>query len=198
MDWSVVRVGVWQSAQPIDRKSDAPLSSDDVLVVGFGGAESRMKAARFPVADDIWLAVLVRPPPEGVWMLVESSGVGLTAQFATERSLGKTSLLTPCSTLYASPAKMIRDLFCAFQPNRVMVPSFPVVLKRPPMPRLLRWLAVLFRLLIKALSDTFSIRPKPKTGVGMRKRTLLFVNCWAKLVCARVHVDGASMRPAIV
>src|SRR5258708_40201832 len=106
MDSSVTRVWVWQSVHPIDWKSEAPLSSDDVLVVGFGGADSRMKAAKFTVSDDIWLAVPVRPPPTGLWMLVESSGVRLTSQFATERSLEKSSLLTPCSTLYASPAKM--------------------------------------------------------------------------------------------
>jgi hypothetical protein len=28
----------------------------------------------------------------------------------------------PISTLYASPAKMCPDLFCALQPKRVMVP----------------------------------------------------------------------------
>jgi len=41
-------------------------------------------------------------------------------------------LVTPISTFSASPAKISRDLFCAFQPKRVIVPSFQLVLKTPP------------------------------------------------------------------
>ncbi len=66
---------------------------------GVGGAVSLMKAAKFTVSEDIWLAVPVVLPVDVV-MLVESSGVGLKTQPATaERSFWKTSLATPCSTL---------------------------------------------------------------------------------------------------
>ena len=41
----------------------------------------------------------------------------------------------PISTLYASPENTISDLFCAFQPKRVIVPSLPVRFGRPEMPR---------------------------------------------------------------
>jgi len=48
------------------------------------------------------------------------------------RSFGKSSLVMPISTFSASPAKMSSDLFWAFQPKRVIVPSFPLVLKVAP------------------------------------------------------------------
>src|ERR1700686_494472 len=72
---------------------------------------------------------------------VASSGVGLIRQPAGifaggyPRSSGKSSLVTPISTLYASPANIKRDLFCAFQPNRVMDPSFPLRLGIPETPK---------------------------------------------------------------
>ena len=53
----------------------------------------------------------------------------------SSRAVGKTSLVTPISTLYASPAKIVRDLFCAFQPKRVMVPSLPLRFGMPLIPR---------------------------------------------------------------
>jgi hypothetical protein len=40
-------------------------------------------------------------------------------------------LVIPISTLYASPANSSSDLFCAFQPNRAMVPSLPLLLVWP-------------------------------------------------------------------
>src|SRR5579862_3715468 len=73
--------------------------------------------------------------------LVVSSGDGFIRHPAGSgfggypRSLGKSSLVMPISTLYASPANMSRDLFCAFQPNRVMEPSLPLRLGTPAMPR---------------------------------------------------------------
>jgi hypothetical protein len=36
--------------------------------------------------------------------------------------------------LYASPANMIRDLFCAFHPKRVIVPSFALAFALPGRP----------------------------------------------------------------
>jgi len=52
----------------------------------------------------------------------------------SSRAVGNWSLVIPISTLYASPAKIASDLFCAFQPKRVIVPSFPLRLGMPPIP----------------------------------------------------------------
>jgi hypothetical protein len=105
-DLSVVSEAEWQSTQPIPGvellvpNSALPLSSEDEAVVGVGGADNLMKAAKLTVSEDIWLAVPVVPPPLGLVMLVESSGVELNTQPATAaRSFWKTSLATPCSTL---------------------------------------------------------------------------------------------------
>src|SRR5260370_42314122 len=105
---AVCKVRVWHSTHPIPGlltlapKSCEPRACDAVYCeggTGVGGLVSRMKAAKFTVSEDIWLAVPVGLPVEGV-MLVESSGVGLKTQPATaERSFLKTSLATPCSTL---------------------------------------------------------------------------------------------------
>src|SRR3954470_18694389 len=110
----VVSVSVWQCTQPtpgslLVPKSAAPRFSEALLVVAAGGAERRMNAANSTVS-----------PASPVTGSVASSGVALYWQpAAVARSLGKSSLETPCSTLYASPAKMSSDLFCAFQPKRV-------------------------------------------------------------------------------
>jgi hypothetical protein len=56
--------------------------------------------------------------------VIESFGVCVNWQpGVSSRFCGKRSLLTPISTLYASPENINKDLFCAFQPNRVIVPS---------------------------------------------------------------------------
>src|SRR5260370_14773115 len=126
-DPAVVRDGVCHSGRPMLLKSDWPFNWELVLGVGVGGADSRMNAAKFTTSD----GVVLPPVPMFVW----SSGVWLKMQPGTaERSLGNTSFDTPDSTLYASPAKITRDLFCAFQPNFVTVPSLPFVFRRPPMP----------------------------------------------------------------
>src|ERR1700691_889708 len=46
--------------------------------------------------------------------IVKSSGVAFVAQVPGKRSKGNSSLVTPISTLSASPAKTIMDGFCAF------------------------------------------------------------------------------------
>src|SRR5579863_3114071 len=110
---------------------------DGVDGAGFAGADRRMNAAKFTMSDDIseFVPIVVPKlglPALGLSRLVESSGEPLNTHPATAlRSLGNNSLDTPCSTLYASPTNMSTDLFCAFQPKRVMVPSFPLVLKLP-------------------------------------------------------------------
>src|SRR5580765_2893281 len=95
------------------------------LVDGAGDARNRMKLANFsgppsPSAKVAAVGFVTSLGTVANWQLGVSS-----------RSCGKSSLLMPCSTLYASPAKMRRDLFCAFQPNLVMVPSLPLAFGAP-------------------------------------------------------------------
>src|SRR3954447_26685634 len=86
---------------------------------GVGGASNLMKFANATASD-------VTSPGGPDVKLVWSSGVALNIQPAVSpRFCGKASFVTPCSTLYASPEKISRDLFCAFQPKRVMVPALP-------------------------------------------------------------------------
>src|SRR6516162_7932887 len=80
----------------------------------------------------------------------------------------------PISTLYASPANITSDLFCAFQPKRVMVPSLPLRLGYPEIPRAnFCGLAALARI---ALSVMLSTIPAPNIGVGMRKITFFWLS----------------------
>src|SRR5277367_4220406 len=164
----------WQSAQPTRLNRLAPFCVDAVGDAGVGGAERRMNAAKFTTSDDISEAVPNIVPKLELVLLalirfVASSGVELNTQPATAaRSFGNSSLDTPCSTLYASPEKMSNDLFCAFQPKRVTVPSLPLVFRLPPIPSwdLRLWFAARFA--CRAASGVFSTRPSPKVGVGMR------------------------------
>ena len=82
------------------------------------------------------------------------------------------SLVIPISTLYASPEKISRDGFCAFQPNRPMRPSLPFRLTRPLMPKLFLMNEFAFRLLRIAVSAIDSMSPVPNVGVGIRKMML--------------------------
>src|SRR5580704_5884638 len=90
---------------------------------------------------------------------------------------------------------MCRDLFCAFQPKRVMVPSLPLRLKAPATPKLLLRLAAPFFSSVE--SSRFSIRPAPKTGVGIRKIMLLAALARSKFGCPKLQVP-ASGRPVTV
>src|SRR5580698_7306248 len=90
---------------------------------------------------------------------------------------------------------MCSDLFCAFQPNRLIVPSLPLWLKAPEMPRLLLLFAAWF--FNKVESSRFSINPAPKVGVGMRKMMLLTCSAALKLGCGRLQLP-ASLRPLTV
>src|SRR5258708_39862932 len=158
---AVVSEGLWHNAQPMVLNNALPFNSEALAVVGAGGAARRMKIAKLATSED--------PPETAAW----SSGVGLKTQPGTPpRSFGKISFETPCSTLYASPAKISRDLFCAFQPKRVTVPSLPLVFSLPKMPRadLADWFDA--RLACSTASGVFSTSPSPKVGVGMRKTTL--------------------------
>src|ERR1700716_4004794 len=128
-----------------------------------------------------------------------SSGNSWTSQpFPGIRSLGKSSLVTPISTLAPSPENSSNDLFCAFQPNRVMVWSLPFVLKWPAMPSLDLCDSVPSKVFRSVSSGVFSMYPTPKVGVGMRKMTLLFLSCVVKSGCARVQPAGASLLPWMV
>ena len=62
----------------------------------------------------------------------------------------------------ASPAKIIRDLFCAFHPKRVTDPSLPLVLSIPPIPSWLFCDALAARFACSVVSGVFSTSPSPK------------------------------------
>src|SRR6185295_15575442 len=127
-DGPVVSDGVWQSPQPTDMNTARPAVVVALGSAGDGGARKRMNAANSTVSPEASAGV----PESTPWLLVWSSGDPLNTQPGTaDRSLVKFSFETPCSTLYASPAKIISDLFCAFHPNFVTVPSLPEVLSRP-------------------------------------------------------------------
>src|ERR1700722_1098827 len=120
----VVNEGVWQWMQPIFAKVARPFSLEGVADAGVGGASMRMKSANASMSERT--AVFELPEVEGAGVkLTVSSGVGLKRQpGVSSRSCGKSWFEIPISTLYASPANMSKDLFCAFHPKRVMVPSF--------------------------------------------------------------------------
>src|SRR5271165_7517269 len=120
----VVSEGVWQWTQPIFAKVPRPFSLDGVAGAGAGGASIRMKLANASMSE--MTAVFELPVVAGVGVkLSVSSGVGLKRQpGVSSRSCGKSWFVIPISTLYASLANIRRDLFCAFHPKRVMVPSF--------------------------------------------------------------------------
>src|SRR5439155_12438204 len=88
------------------------------------------------------------------------------------------------------------DLFCAFQPKRVMVPSLPLVLKRPEIPsdRFCWELAAIEAR--SAVSVVLSTKPRPYVGVGIRNTALLAATAAAKLGCWMLH-PPASGRPVI-
>ena len=78
--------------------------------------------------------------------------------------------MIPISTLYASPVNRSSDLFCAFHPKRVTVPSLPAVFTCPVMPRSrFNPAGSEARLFLMVASVMLSIKPPPNTGVGMRK-----------------------------
>ena len=119
-------------------------------VVGVGGAERRINAAKLTTSESAPVT------------LVKSSGVALNAHPVTStRSFGKASFDTPCSTLYASPEKIKSDLFWAFQPKRVTVPSLPEVFNLPPIPNGVLCERVAARLFCSVASGVFSTKPRP-------------------------------------
>ena len=96
----VCNVGVWHIAHPIDPKSACPAWAEAVSGAGVGGADSLANAAKFTMSELMSEAEPVSAPVVGSVMFVVSSGVPLKTQPGTaERSLGKSSLLTPISTL---------------------------------------------------------------------------------------------------
>src|SRR5881409_3946290 len=92
---------------------------------------------------------------------------------------------------------MSRDLTCAFQPNRVIVPSFGFLLTRPEIPKnsFADTLEFLFARIV--LSSMAWIRPAPNRGVGIRKIRLLFASAALKSGWAMLH-PTASVRPVMV
>src|SRR5256885_836693 len=107
-----------------DALPDAPERSGPELI-GVGGASIRMKLANASTSEIAAVFGL------GV-KLTASSGVALKTQpGVSSRSCGNSWFVTPISTLYASAENRSRDLFCAFHPKRVIVPSLPLRLALP-------------------------------------------------------------------
>ncbi len=80
-------------------KAAAPFCVEAVGGAGVGGADNRIKAAKFTMSEDISEALPVELP-EGLIRFVASSGAPLNTQPGiAERSLGNSSLATPCSML---------------------------------------------------------------------------------------------------
>src|SRR5262245_59708390 len=125
----VVNDGVWHCEQPILLNVARPFLIDvappGMVSDGVGGARNRMKNANL-------VGPLMASAGSVASVSVVSFGTVANWQVgSSSRSWMKSSLEIPCSTLYASPAKMRSDLFCAFQPNRVIVPSLPEWLGSP-------------------------------------------------------------------
>src|SRR5580658_6935254 len=98
IDAAVVWVVTWQAAQPMLTNWFEPWTVALLLAAGAGGAERRMKPAKLTMSDE--------KSDAGLLLLrvfssaVASSGVGLKTQpCVSSRSLLKSSLVTPCSTL---------------------------------------------------------------------------------------------------
>ena len=139
---------------------------------GVGGARKRWKLAKFSMAL-IWRT-----------LAVTSLGTVANWQFGvSSRSIWNSSLVIPISTLYASPEKSSSDWFCAFQPNREIVPSLPFRLTPPADAEALLVVELAFRLARIALSVICSISPAPKIGVGIRKMMLSLRTCLSKSSC---------------
>src|SRR5579885_2723300 len=95
---------VWQRLHPTLSNNWAPFWVEGVGGAGTGGALRRAKVANCTTSEELpELSLAVAPPLSvGAWSGTPptSSGEPLKTQPATaERSLGKSSLETPCSTL---------------------------------------------------------------------------------------------------
>src|SRR5580658_1878261 len=219
----VTKVGVWQTLQPTLSNSASPFSIAAALGLLLNGLQIAAPAVVVPLSNAHWLGAELRrmkmakfsileetreatpPPPtslpaavllktEGGTGSVSSSGRSLPVQSSPGmRSVLKSSLVTPSSTLAASPAKRSRDLFCAFQPNLVTVWSLGLVFRWPVTPTPASASAA--RLAASSASGVFSMYPTPKSGVGIRRITLLALICAVKFGCVRVQPEGASVRP---
>ena len=128
--------------------------------------------------------------------LVWSSGTGFKTQpGVSSSSFGKSSLVTPISTLNCSNAMISADRSCAFQPSRAMLPS-SAILGWPEMPRTCFFDRLAFMLARMSESRSNSTRPTPKVGVGWRKERLPWAAAVTKSGCAIPQLP-ASVRPVI-
>src|SRR5580692_9082678 len=83
-----------------------------IAETGVGGARKRIKAEKTVTSSYSAVPVKLK--------LKMSCGLAVGEQLGvSSRSLGNTRLVMPISTLYASPEKVVSDLFCAFHPKRV-------------------------------------------------------------------------------
>ena len=121
----VVKVGVWQWAQPISTNSRDTRFTVLSLGPRAGGARNIMKLAKLVGSSNT--AASVSPP---MWK-VSLGGADGEQLGVSSRSVGNRKFVMPISTLYASPAKISSDLFCAFQPKRLTVPSLALRFSAP-------------------------------------------------------------------
>jgi hypothetical protein len=148
---------------------------DDVVngIAGVGGASKRMNRAKLVVSG--LLSDTVLPLLIASTVLTVSSGRGLgehCGEALEFRLLGNKSLVTPSSTLYASPANISMDMFCAFHPNRVIFPVLPLRLNCAEMPSDALCWAWAETALWRLASEMPSTNPSPNVFIGMRKITL--------------------------
>src|SRR6516225_4141939 len=164
-------------------KAARPCSADGVGGAGVGGASMRTKLANASISE---ITAGFEVPEVVVVKLSVSLGVGTNRQpGVSSRSCGNSWLEMPISTLYASPTNMSRDLFCAFHPKRVMVPSlalrfaFPlrIALGCPEIPRADFRVALDCMLARMVESGMASISPAPNRGVGILKLMFGFPPC---------------------
>src|SRR5947209_8377591 len=92
---------------------------------------------------------------------------------------------------------MTSDLFCAFQPNRVIVPALPSRFSWPLISKaaLATALASLLAMIVE--SAMASIRPAPNVGGGMRRIKLFGPLALRESGCEILQA-GASVRPVMV
>src|SRR5438874_9947881 len=92
---------------------------------GVGGARKRMKKPNFSMS-------LIASRAAGAVVSVMLFGSVANRQLGvSSRSVWNSSLVVPCSTLYASAEKRDSDLLCAFHPNRVILTSLSLLLLMP-------------------------------------------------------------------
>src|ERR1700753_3030779 len=120
----VWNVGLWHRAQPVDVNSSLPCCALAVNAIGCGASTKRMNMVNISQAGMSFVGWVNRSSSPRTDRGTSNGSYDRLHESTSLRMIGKRSLLMPISTLYASPAKMLMEPFCAFQPNREIVPLF--------------------------------------------------------------------------